>query len=449
MIRLAYRLYRVASAARHWLARRLTPAGWLALTGLVVSGAIGVDLDQSVAAQAFAVLLCLLAVARLAALLFRGRFSAERLLPRLGSVGQPLVYRVRVRNHGARTWRDLELLEDLADPRPTLAQFREMTQTTSRGRSFRLTSRRASRPEHRAAVCKPVPLPVLAPNGAAEAQVEVLPLRRGPLRFEGLTIARCDPFGLLRGFVSLRSPQTVLILPRRYPLPPVALPGTYQYQLGGVTLAASVGESEEFVSLRDYRPGDPLRHLHWRSTARVGHPIVKEFENEFFVRHALVLDTFGGPEAIEVFEEAVSLAASFACTVDAQESLLDVMFVGPQAVCFTAGRGLAHAEQALEILAAAQPCRTRPFSALQALVLQHAPVVSGCICILLAWDAPRRELIRKLAALGQPLLVWVVTDADTAAQLTSQAEHDRPPNFQVFVAGRIEEGLHRLERPAA
>ena len=94
MTRLAYRLYRVASAARHWLARRLTPAGWLALTGLVVSGAIGVDLDQSVAAQAFAVLFCLLAVARLAALLFRGRFSAERLLPRLGSVGQPLVYRV-------------------------------------------------------------------------------------------------------------------------------------------------------------------------------------------------------------------------------------------------------------------------------------------------------------------------------------------------------------------
>ena len=34
-------------------------------------------------------------------------------------------------------------------------------------------------------------------------------------------------------------------------------------------------------------------------------------------------------------------------------SLLDVMFVGPQAVCFTAGRGLAHAEQALEILAVA------------------------------------------------------------------------------------------------
>jgi uncharacterized protein (DUF58 family) len=449
MIRLAYRLYRFVSATRHWLTRRLTPAGWLALTGLVLSGAIGVDLDQSVAGQAFAVLFCLLVVSRLAALFFRGRFSAERLLPRLGSAGQPFAYRVRVRNHSARAWRDLELLEDLADPRPTLEQFIEMTRSTSLSRSFRLAKKPAPHLDHRVAVLKPVPLPTLTPKGEAEAHVEVLPLKRGPLRFVGLTIARRDPLGLFRGCVRLRSPQTVLILPRRYPLPPIALPGAHKYQLGGVALAASVGESEEFVSLRDYRPGDPLRHVHWRSTARVGRPIVKEFEDEFFVRHALILDTFAGPDMAPAFEEAVSLAASFACTVDTQESLLDLMFVGPQAVCFTAGRGVGHAEQALEILAAVQPCRSRPFTALQALVLQHAPVVSGCICILLAWDEPRRELIRKLTALGLPLLVLVVTDAATARQVTGETEDDRPSDFHVFAAGRIEEGLLRLGRTAA
>ena len=49
---------------------------------------------------------------------------------------------------------------------------------------------------------------------------------------------------------------------------------------------------------------------------------------------------------------AVSVAASFACTVLTQESLLDLLFVGPQSYCFTAGRGLAQADQMLEILAA-------------------------------------------------------------------------------------------------
>src|SRR5262249_52154644 len=161
---------------------------------------------------------------------------------------------------------------------------------------------------------------------------------------------------LFRGFARVSLPQTVLILPKRYPLPEFALPGTHKYQQGGVAFAASVGESEEFVSLRDYRPGDPLRHVHWRSSARTGRLVVKEFEDEFFVRHALVLDTFATPEQGLAFEEAVSVAASFVSTVETQESLLDLMFVGAQAVCCTTGRGVSNAEHALGILASVQPC---------------------------------------------------------------------------------------------
>ena len=89
--------------------------------------------------------------------------------------------------------------------------------------------------------------------------------------------------------------------------------------------------------------------------AKAGKPIVKEFEDEFFVRHALVLDTFTGDPRNELFEEAVSVAASFACAVLNQESLLDLLFVESKAYCFTAGRGLSHTEQILEILAAVQP----------------------------------------------------------------------------------------------
>lgn len=51
-----------------------------------------------------------------------------------------------------------------------------------------------------------------------------------------------------------------------------------------------------------------------------------------------------------MFEEAVSVAASFACTLRNQESL-DLMFVGAKAFLFTAGRGVAHTDQLLEILA--------------------------------------------------------------------------------------------------
>src|SRR5438105_4840024 len=93
-----------------------------------------------------------------------------------------------------------------------------------------------------------------------------------------------------------------------------------------------------------------------------GKPVVREFEDEFFVRHALVLDTFIDLPQSELFEEAVSVAASFACSVRTQESLLDLLFVGPESYCFTAGRSLGFSDQMLQILAGVQTCLEQRFS---------------------------------------------------------------------------------------
>ena len=111
--------YRLASGLRYRVPRRFTPAGLLALAAAMVSGAIGIDMDQTVAFQAFAFVVCLLAVSMSSAIFFRGKFAVRRVLPRFGSVGQSFTYPVRVRKLTGRVQRDLELLEDLTDPRPT------------------------------------------------------------------------------------------------------------------------------------------------------------------------------------------------------------------------------------------------------------------------------------------------------------------------------------------
>jgi uncharacterized protein (DUF58 family) len=274
--------------------------------------------------------------------------------------------------------------------------------------------------------------------------MEVTPLRRGLLRFDGLTLARADALGLFRGFARVRAPHTVMILPKRYPLPPIALPGTMRYQAGGIALASNVGQSDEFVSLRDYRNGDPLRHIHWRSWAKAGKPVVKEFEDEFFVRHALVLDTFTDHPNSEVFEEAVSVAASFASSVQTQESLLDLLFVGPESFCFTVGRGLGRSEQMLEILAAVQPCRDRLFANLEHMVIEHVRLVSGCICVFIEWDKQRQDFVQRLKNLGVPLLVAVVTPAGDEISLDPGPMRDEPQNFHTIEAGQLERGLARM-----
>src|SRR6185436_6101880 len=137
--------------------------------------------------------LCLLVVSMASTVFFRGRFAVRRVLPRFGSVGNFFTYPVQVRRLAGRARRDLEGLEELADPRPSLSGFAHFLRERSRGGSFRMALTWPPALNQRAASVKPAALPALTLRGDAEAQVEVLPLRRGPLRFTGATVARPDP----------------------------------------------------------------------------------------------------------------------------------------------------------------------------------------------------------------------------------------------------------------
>ncbi|HEX3857057.1 MAG TPA: DUF58 domain-containing protein [Verrucomicrobiae bacterium] len=439
-----YWIYCFTSSLWYWSRRRFTRAGLCVAGGCIVAGAVGLDVENTVTYQSFALLLALLISAFACSFFFRAKFSATRSLPRFGTAGQSLHYVVRVKNLGTKIQTGLTLLEELADPRPAFPEWLAFQMAESRRvRPFRVAQRRHKNP-FRVATVKETEMPPLMPNGEIEVRVEVLPLRRGILHFTGVTLARPDPLGLFRSFSRTALPQTTLILPKRYPLPPIALPGALRYQEGGVALAANIGRSEEFVALREYRHGDPLRHIHWRSWAKTGKPIVKEFEDEFFVRHALVLDTFDDEPNSEVLEEAVSVAASFACTILTQESLLDLLFVGNQSYCFTAGRGLAHTDQMLEILASVKNCADKKFEALEHLVINHISAVSGCICVFQKWDAARKKFVEKLRALGVPLLVLVIVRPG-GTKPDAGPLRDAPENFHVLEIGHIEEILAKLK----
>jgi len=274
LFKVLYRFYRLSSGGWYWAQRRFTRPGLAVLGALILAALLAPDTDNNVTYQALPLLLFLLVVAVCWGRGFKARFAATRLLPRFGTAGCPLDYRIVVKNLSSKTQSGLTLLENLADPRPSFEDFvaRELAEQKAL-RSFRFSESQRTTPL-RLATVKEASVPPAAPNEEAEVRVELTPLRRGVLRFTGVTLARPDPLGLVRALSTVPLPQTVLILPRRYSLPAMALPGTAKYQERGVALAASVGQSEEYVALRDYRQGDPLRHIHWRSWARVGRPVV-------------------------------------------------------------------------------------------------------------------------------------------------------------------------------
>jgi uncharacterized protein (DUF58 family) len=443
--RYLFRFYRWLSGLNFWFRQRFTAAGFLTLWGLIVSGVIGLDTNFTIAYQIFWFLLCLLGLSVAWGLLSRARFSAVRQLPRFGTVDVPLAYGVAIHNETRRRQCDLQVSEIPPDSRPTLGQFLRSREPEEEKRNWfdRLFGHYRWRwllNKNRAFENSPQEIPVIAAGDVASLTQTLLARRRGVLELGELRVSWPDPFGLFRARHRVKTPQRVVILPKRFPVRPLNLPGTVKYQPGGVTLASSVGQSEEFVSLREYRPGDPLRHIHWRSWAKTEKPIVKEFLDEFFVRHALVLDTFCGAGQEDLFEDAVSVAASFACTIPDQESLLDLMFVGPEAYCFTAGRGVAPPERMLEILAAVTPCADQPFNSLERLILRHVAEVTSCVCVLMDWDEPRQRLVRQLRGLHVPVQAYVMRSSDGAdSALDMSAVADCPECLHAVVAGKIAE----------
>ena len=439
MKRITYYGLRAFSALQRVLRERLTAAGWLVLGATATAGGVGIDTTRTMSYQAFAFLAALLVLAFLAAPWFRARVAVRRELPRYATAGEPFAYRVVVENRGRRTLSGVTLQELLRDPRPSYAEWRAAREPGEEKRNwfdrnqgyFRwrwLIERRTPERLDEAAV------PILHSGRKETIRLSLKPRRRGRIELAGLTLARTEPLGLVRGLERVSAEGTLIALPRRYRLPPLALPGQRRFQQGGVTLATSVGDSEEFIGLREYRPGDPLQKMHWKSFARTGTPIVKEFQDEFFERHALVLDTASRSGEDAAFEEAVAVAASFVYAIDTRECLLDLLFVGGEVRTYTAGRGQMQVSHMLEVLAGVAASPPQAFATLARAVLGQRRSLTSCIVVLLDWDEERQGLIQAMMKSGLEVRVLLVSEKDFPAKA----------NLHVLRPGQIEAGLAKL-----
>jgi len=136
---------------------------------------------------------------------------------------------------------------------------------------------------------------------------------RGRYEIGPLVIRLTDPFGLCELARAFPSVDHLIVTPTVVPLPAVRLTG--EYTGSGDSRARSVAvHGEDDAATREYRHGDDLRRVHWRSTARVGELMVRREEQPWESRATVVLDTRAvghrgeGPTAS--FEWAVSTAAS-------------------------------------------------------------------------------------------------------------------------------------------
>ncbi|MGI5202758.1 DUF58 domain-containing protein [Spirillospora sp. CA-108201] len=136
---------------------------------------------------------------------------------------------------------------------------------------------------------------------------------RGRFRVGPLTVRLADPFGMVELVRSFSLSDTLTVTPSIVPLPPSRLSGAWTG--GGDSVARAVSAAgEDDVAPREYRHGDDLRRVHWRSTARHGELMVRREEQHFQSSGTLFLDTrrsaHWGDGPAGSFEQAVSATAS-------------------------------------------------------------------------------------------------------------------------------------------
>lgn len=155
----------------------------------------------------------------------------------------------------------------------------------------------------------------LSGGQAATLRYTVTCARRGWFTFGPTPLATQAPFGLWSAtrVAPVDGPDGLLVFPETRPLARLDL---FDRQPAVETSLAQAGTGGEFLSVREYRPGDPPRHVHWRTTARAGRLIVKEFAEEQQPALTLALDLrraacLGG-EDDNTLELGIKLAASLA-----------------------------------------------------------------------------------------------------------------------------------------
>ena len=238
--------------------------------------------------------------------------------------------------------------------------------------------------------------------------------RRGHFVLHGIRQETVFPWGIWRDLVVHAEEHGVLVYPRFHPLIALDIPAGRRYQPGGIALSSSLGDSIEFVGTREFRDGDPVRAIHWRTWARLGKPAVKEFQEEYFCRVALLLDTFLPAKPTkaerEAFEAAISLSAAIADCLSREEYVIDIFAAGPEIYYLQSGRSLAYLENVLDILACLEPCHEPPFEKVAPVLAENLASVTTTIVVLLDWDAHRDEMVRVIRDYGSAVKVILVRD---------------------------------------
>ncbi len=254
----------------------LTRTGWLAAAGaagLVLTGRL-VAIDEAFLAGATIAVLVVLAALGVA--LVRLRLDVARELhPARVHAGTSSTVVLEVRNRGRRRTPVLTLVDRVSGTSGAHLGVAPLEREAATGASYDLPTE-----------------------------------RRGLLRVGPLEVHVTDPFGLAQARVQVTGVSELTVYPAIDDVAPVPMSSGTDPHAGRDLRSNLSPAGEEFFALREYVVGDDLRRVHWASTARRDHLLVRQDELPWQGRATCFLDTRAGYRPADALEPAVRAAAS-------------------------------------------------------------------------------------------------------------------------------------------
>lgn len=242
-------------------------------------------------------------------------------------------------------------------------------------------------------------VPSLKSGGEYETELPLPTVRRGLVAVGPVTAVRTDPLGLMRRERLIAAEQTLYVHPATIRVDPLTAGSVLDPD--GRAVRELSDSDVAFHGIREYEAGDDRRFIHWKSTARTGSLMVRQFEQTRRSQLVIVLSTRAAEYATEAdFETAVSVAGSVAVATLAEGESVTVASAAQTVT--TAGGG-----NLLDALASA---------------------AQG------ADDPPLADLTRRLAAVtGRAGLVVLVCGGDVDAEELRRARHQLTGDLRTVV----------------
>ena len=169
---------------------------------------------------------------------------------------------------------------------------------------------------------------------------DVVPERRGAHAVGPLIVSRTDPFGVAYAEYAIGQPRQLLVTPRVVPLSRGELDVAHSEGTEHELLRHSIPSADELIA-REYRPGDPLRRVHWRATARHDQLMVRQEEQRSNPESWLLVDTraVAGADGPAEFETLVDLVASIGVHLLDEGFVVSVVETGERQLSGRSGAG--------------------------------------------------------------------------------------------------------------